>query len=78
MVAMYFWWEGFLAQEAFLYEKCSASECVPKSKLLKSLNLGRQMYERKGGEKVDRRGKVTGEERRERVTRSGTVTGEKR
>jgi hypothetical protein len=43
--------------------KCSASECVPKSELLKSLNLGRQVYERKGSEKVNRRGKVTGEEK---------------
>ena len=37
-----------------MYKKCSASECA---------NLGRQMYERKGGEKGDRRGKVIGEER---------------
>jgi hypothetical protein len=34
---------------------------VPKSKLLKSLNLDRQMYEREGEERSDRRGKVTEE-----------------
>jgi hypothetical protein len=39
-----------------LYEERSALECAPKFELLRYPNLGLQMYERKVGEKGDRRG----------------------